>query len=351
MKHWWKILGVLLMIYSIVAGLYIPLKPGIYDASPSKANTGESFKINAVGYLTEFANVKNTTRAWLKLDKDHAIAATAFETNGMSDLSINFNIPGNLPTKDRVVDATLIIDSNIDGSLVFPSAVFISNTSGVTSADGWKNEITDMNVYPSLAFPYRNILQETIRNLFYHVPLWFGMMIIFLISTINSIRYLITKNSIFDHKASAYASVGTLFGILGLVTGAIWAKHTWGAYWSWDIKQNMSAIAMLIYLAYFVLRNSFEETEQSARISAVYNIFAFVTLPMLLFVIPRLTDSLHPGNGGNPGFGGEDLDNTMRLVFYPAIIGFTLFGAWMATLLYRIEGVKQRLLDRAFFTD
>ena len=348
MKHWWKILGVLLMIYSIVAGLAIPLKPGIYDASPSKANTGEVFEINAVGYLTQFDNVKNNTRAWLKVDNEHAIAATSFQTTSLNESKISFNIPDNLPTKDRVVDATLIIDSQVDGSLVFPSAVFITNTSGNTSAQGWNNEIKEMNAYANMAFPYRNILQETIRNLFYHVPLWFGMMIIFLISTINSIRYLMTKEQRFDHKASAYASVGTLFGILGLVTGAIWAKHTWGAYWSWDIKQNMSAIAMLIYLAYFVLRNSFEESEQSARISAVYNIFAFVTLPMLLFVIPRLMDSLHPGSGGNPGFGGDDLDNNMRMVFYPAIIGFTLFGAWMATILYRIEGVKQRLLDRAF---
>ncbi len=337
------------MIYSIVAGIGIPLKPGIYDASPSKANTGEQFTMNAVGYLTQFDKTPDDLRAWLKVGNDFAIAANSIGVKNESTLNVSFQIPNNLPTKDRVVDASLIIDSKKNGYAIFPSAVFITNTTQQTSPEGWNNSIADMHEFKSMAFPYRNILQETIRNLFYHVPLWFGMMIIFLISAINSGRFLMTKNQKFDHKASAYASVGTLFGILGLVTGAIWAKHTWGAYWSWDIKQNMSAIAMLVYLAYFVLRNSFEESEQSARIGAVYNIFAFVTLPMLLFVIPRLTDSLHPGNGGNPGFGGEDLDNNMRMVFYPAIIGFTLFGAWMATILYRIEDVKQRIEDRAFY--
>ncbi len=69
----------------------------------------------------------------------------------------------------------------------------------------------------------------------------------------------------------------------------------------------------------------------------MYNVFAFVALIPLIFVIPRLTDSLHPGAGGNPALGGEDLDNTMRMIFYPAIIGWTLLGAWMAQLNYRID--------------
>jgi heme exporter protein C len=107
----------------------------------------------------------------------------------------------------------------------------------------------------------------------------------------------------------------------------------------------MTAIALLIYFAYFILRGVFEDPDKRARISAVYNIFAFVALIPLIYVIPRLTDSLHPGAGGNPAFGSQDLDNTMRLVFYPAIIGWTLIGFWMANLLYRMERVRLRVLD------
>jgi heme exporter protein C len=123
----------------------------------------------------------------------------------------------------------------------------------------------------------------------------------------------------------------------------LWAKHTWGAYWSWDVKQNMTAIALLIYCAYFILRGAFEDEERKARLSAIYNIFAFSTLIPLLFVIPRMTDSLHPGAGGNPAFGGDDLDRTMRMVFYPAGIGWTLLGFWIASLAYRAQALRKRL--------
>ena len=137
--------------------------------------------------------------------------------------------------------------------------------------------------------------------------------------------------------------MGLLLGVLGLATGAIWAKHTWGQYWSGDIKQNMTAISLLIYLAFFVLRASLEDMNRKYTLSAVYNIFAFVALIPLIFVIPRLTDSLHPGNGGNPALGGEDLDNTLRMFFYPSIIALSLLGTWMATLLVRYERLKEKI--------
>jgi len=161
-----------------------------------------------------------------------------------------------------------------------------------------------------------------------------------LISVIHSVRYLSSNNLLFSTKAAAYARVGVLFGILGLITGAIWAKHTWGAYWSWDVKQNTAAVAVLIYMAYFVVRDSFDDLDKQARISSVYNIFAFAALIPLLFVIPRMADSLHPGNGGNPALGSNDLDNTMRMVFYPGVIAMMLIGAWIANLLWRINWLK-----------
>ena len=77
--------------------------------------------------------------------------------------------------------------------------------------------------------------------------------------------------------------------------------------------------------------------------SAAYNIFAFVAMIPLVFVIPRLTSSLHPGNGGNPALGGEDLDNTLRLVFYPAVLGMMCLGTWMASLYYRVRRMKNLL--------
>ena len=177
-----------------------------------------------------------------------------------------------------------------------------------------------------LPVPALDIVQESIRNLYYHVPMWFGMLIILLVSMIYSIKYLRgfdLKNDIAAHNS---ALIGTLFGILGLLTGMVWAKYTWGAAWSNDPKQLVSAIGLLIYCSYFVLRASIEDPDKRAKVSGVFNIFAFFILVPLLFVVPRMTDSLHPGNGGNPGFNAYDLDNRMRMVFYPAVIAWTLWA-------------------------
>jgi heme exporter protein C len=66
-------------------------------------------------------------------------------------------------------------------------------------------------------------------------------------------------------------------------------------------------------------------------------------LIVFLMVLPRLTDSLHPGNGGNPGFGKYDLDSTMRMIFYPSIIGWSLLGWWMVTLKVKIKKIKNEI--------
>ncbi len=193
--------------------------------------------------------------------------------------------------------------------------------------------------------PRLPILNETIRALYFHVPMWFGMIILLLISAVYSIRYLNKDDQAYDDIAVEFANAGVIFGVLGIVTGMIWAQFTWGAWWSGDPKQNGSAIALMTYFAYFILRNSLSDQQQKARISAIYNIFAFATLIPLLFILPRLTDSLHPGNGGNPGFNAYDMDSKLRLVFYPAVIGWTLLGVWIASLRIRIKRLKSDMND------
>lgn len=190
--------------------------------------------------------------------------------------------------------------------------------------------------------PRLNILNETIRALYFHVPMWFGMVLLYLVSVYYAIRYL--RNPIHgdDIRSVEYAHVGTAFGILGMLTGMVWANYTWGSPWHGDPKQNGAAIALIVYLAYFVLRGSIENDEQKARLSAVYNIFAFAAMVPLIFIIPRLTSSMHPGSGGNPGFNAYDLDSRMRLVFYPAVIGWFLVGMWIANIRIRIRLLQEK---------
>jgi heme exporter protein C len=193
--------------------------------------------------------------------------------------------------------------------------------------------------------PRLAILNETVRALYFHVPMWFGMVLLFVLSIYHSIQYLKTHSIHHDHRAVSYAHVGMIFGVLGMLTGMLWANYTWGSPWHGDPKQNGAAIAMLVYLAYFVLRGSLDNQEQKARLSAVYNIFAFAAMVPLIFIIPRLQDSLHPGSGGNPGFNVYDLDNRMRGIFYPAVIGWFMIGVWIASQRIRLKTLEEKILD------
>ncbi len=223
-----------------------------------------------------------------------------------------------------------------------------------------------------LGVPRLDILNETIRNLYFHVPMWFAMIVLFSISVYASILSLYqmgdtsiknvkslsangfskflnlvwskiyNKNINYDLRAVESVNIGIIFGLFGLITGAIWAKYTWGQFWSSDPKQNFAAISMLLYFAYLILRNAIDEDQKRAKISAIYNIFSFPMMIVLLFVLPRLQASLHPGNGGNPGFNSYDLDARMRMVFYPACLGWIIIGYWVYSIRFRIRSLENK---------
>jgi heme exporter protein C len=209
-----------------------------------------------------------------------------------------------------------------------------------------------------LDVPRLPILNESIRNLYFHVCMWMAMMVLFTFSVVHSILYLSKPNHASDIKASSFATMGCLFGVLGYITGAEWVSVTWLT----DQNQSFSsvlkepkligaAIALLIYGAYFVLRGSFIDMDKRSRVSAVYNIFAFAMLFPSIWIIPRLVGSLHPGAPGeggtagtNPALDRQQLDSVMRAIFYPAVIGWTLLGVWIATIKIRIELIRDKSL-------
>jgi len=194
-------------------------------------------------------------------------------------------------------------------------------------------------------------LEHTIRNSFFHIPMWITQFVMVSVSLIYSIRYLRKPDIKNDIYAYEYAKSGIVFGSLGLATGMIWANYTWGASWSNDPKQLGVAIALLIYLAYFVLRNSMPDLDKRARVSAVYNIFAyFIYIPMIV-VLPRMVESLHPGGKGvegNPGFNGDDLNVAMKWVIRPAYIGWVLLGVWITTLRLRVQLLAEKKSNSHF---
>ena len=191
--------------------------------------------------------------------------------------------------------------------------------------------------------PRLPILNESIRNVYFHVPLWFSMIILMFTSMVFSVRFLRKNNLEEDTKAVEFANVAILLGVLGCATGSLWANFTWGDPWPNDPKLNSAAVCMLMYMAYLVLRGSFDDEQRRARISAVYNILAFSVFLPLIFILPRLTDSLHPGNGGNPAFGKYDMNSAMKMVLYPAVIALTLLGVWIVELRVRLRKIESTL--------
>jgi heme exporter protein C len=187
------------------------------------------------------------------------------------------------------------------------------------------------------------IIRQSIRNLFFHVVMWFSMMVMFGTSLVRSIRYLST----FDMKHDVYAiqsvNVGLFFGTMGIITGMVWANYTWGTPWTNDPQLNGAAITILAYFAYLVLRRSIDEENKRARIAAVYNVFAFVMLIVFIGILPKLAQgSLHPGKGGSP-MTVNNLDITMRLVFYPAIAGWIMVGYWLTGIRVKMDRIRQHL--------
>lgn len=208
-------------------------------------------------------------------------------------------------------------------------------------------------------------LQQSSRNVFYHVPMWFAMLTMMGISLYHSIRLLRMLDPEYESKenplyADAFAreaaSIGVVFNILGLVTGIIWSRVSWAedrpgtefsTWWAWDPIQVGALVALLIYLAYFLLRNSFTEPESRAKVAAVYNIFAFATLIPLFFIIPRMFEGLHPTAGkGSFIFDKSQISNEFRMILYPGMLGFILIGVWIYELRSRLETVRLKLEEK-----
>lgn len=342
-SNWWKLLGALLTIYVLVAGFKIPLQPGILDISNNSAVIGEEYSTEITTYNT-FLKSAEDLNVWIWLTNDKLVKA--YNLNILNDTKVkaDFRIPSDIEQESRKdLKVKILIDSKTEGHYFLTSALTLKTGDSPRVA---YNEYFGLDVIKSkkrLAFPFQHILYETNRNTFFHVAIWMSMFALLLVSCVYSIMYLIKRKHEYDKRSSSLTTVAIVFGIAGLLTGSMWAKYTWGAYWTDDVKLNMTAISLLIYLGYWVLRGSVSDIDSKARLSSVFNLFAFVCLMILVMVIPRLADSLHPGNGGNPAFSTYDLDNTMRMVFYPAIIAYFLIGLWIAQLNYRYLKVKDYL--------
>lgn len=204
------------------------------------------------------------------------------------------------------------------------------------------NFLRIVSVNPLLTLPYVPKLEEQIRILNFHVPMAWISVLAYLLAMIYAIKYLKTKDYTNDVLAASAAAIGTLFAILATTTGMIWAKFNWGSFWNWDPRETSIFILLLIYGAYFALRSAIDNPELKARLSSVYSIIAFITVPFLIFILPRLVDSLHPGSANDDTAGPilsskeGTLNVFQQITFSLGFASFTAIFFWMFNIWSRI---------------
>lgn len=351
MKLWLKILCALLLMYALISSLYHPLAPGGLDVSLEELKPGENEFIYS-GYNTHFLDHKESgLQFFVSSDTNTYYAGQVIEVLDNNHARVQVTLPDTLPSPEIGFYA----NTPTDGTVYLMKPLDLASFTFVKGyTKGSSKVIVANDEHQQFGFPFQVIIFESIRNLMWHVPMWFTMFAIMFISFVQSIKVLNVSGrentldssnlymqaGVHDRKASASAETGLVFCTLGLITGSIWARFTWGAWWTNDPQLNGAMVVFLMYVAYFILRNSVNDEEKRARLAAIFNIFAFILLVVLLMVMPRFAEGLHPGKSGNPAFSSYDLDSSLRMVFYPAVLGFILLGYWIYNLRLRIKNLE-----------
>ena len=195
-------------------------------------------------------------------------------------------------------------------------------------------------------FPFIKGLEQNAKIIFFHVPTAWLTVIAFFMTAFYSFKYLRKRNLDDDAKSYAAAQLGIIFCILATITGSVWAKFAWGAFWSWDPRQTSIFALLLIYGAWFALRSSIESEDKRATLSSVYAIIAFVTVPFFIFVMPRIMTGLHPGSADDTNAGpvvNFKMNANMQLIFFLSLIGFTILYFWMWNVGYKSIIYKDKI--------
>jgi heme exporter protein C len=188
----------------------------------------------------------------------------------------------------------------------------------------------------------KGFIGQSSRILFFHVPMAWVSFVAFIAAGVWSLRFLFFgRDRRHDRAAAVAVELGVVFGVLATVTGSLWARVMWGAYWNWDPRQTSIVAALLFYGAYLALRSSLEDGDQRARLSAAYAVLGLVVAPFFFFIVPRIMFSLHPQSVINAQ-GKVEMESRMVQVLLAGSAGQTALFFWIHNLQCRFRALAER---------
>ncbi len=327
----------LIIASSVIFGIILGLIPNLIKEKPSwwKYLVGVLFIVNLILIISPV------------LVSDHSYANYIAKTGIEEPITIEMSNYSMNSTKDSIIISAInypiVNESPLDLSKSNLIKIKFDKNNQSFSVIGTK----DYSIIP-ISYPLILELKERIKIMVLHVPTAWISVLAYLLSMIYSVMYLRKRDYKYDIYAHSAAGVGVMFTILATVTGMIWAKFNWGAYWNWDPRQTSIFMLLIIYFAYFGLRSAIENTETRARLSSVYLIIAFTTVPFFVFILPRISSGLHPGAAGEGtagpvlGGGAEMLNHNLLITFGYSLFCFTMLFFWILNLKIRTELLNKK---------
>lgn len=321
---WWKIIAIFLVALSLILTIYPPIAGNTHDAIYLKKGIYKDINI-AIKVNQSKLQYDLNYKYWQMVIGNESKSNDEFEN---LDYNNKLIIPIYKLPKEFIDGNKLVVNVSLDS---------------INNALKYNRTIA---INPIIEYPFVANLGERMKILNLHVPLSWIAVIAFLMSMMYAIKYLKSKEMIWDNYTSTTASLGTLYAILATITGMMWAKYNWGSYWNWDPRQTSILVLIMIYIAYFALRSAIENEEKRAKLSAVYSIISFITVPFLIFIVPRLSSGLHPGSADDSNSGPlvsqqpSSLDTTLIYGFGLAILSFTIIYFWILNVIVRYKQVS-----------
>lgn len=190
-----------------------------------------------------------------------------------------------------------------------------------------------------------NVLDPSFNIFYFHMPIAIVAYLAFFVVFVSSIFYLRENDSKWDMVSLSAAEVGVIFAFLVLATGSIWAKAIWGWYWVWEPRLTTSLVLFLVYVGYLMLRTALDDPLKRARLSAVFGIVAFVSVP-LSFLSIRIWRSAHPlmfgGSLYGPDGGGLE-GSSLLLVLLLNMLAFVMLFISLTSFKFQNEKLGREL--------